>query len=163
MAGGEHKTTVEVLNTETLQWSTAADLPQQLNEAPAAVCGDQIYILENLTNIMYTCSVLALIQSGQSRLKKGCKETWKEVAAPPVTATTCVSIHGQLLTIGGEDSDEKYTTAIHMYNPTTDSWVVISHMGTPRCHCIAAVLPNNQLMVVGAYTDTDSVEFATIK
>ena len=168
VAGGEQKTTVEVLNTETLQWFIAADLPQQVSEAPAAVCGDQIYILGQSTNIMYTCSVLALIQSCQSRLKKGCKETWKEVAAPLVTATTCVSIHGRLLTIGGRGSDEKITTAIHKYNPTTDSWEVISHMGIPRHYCIAAVLPNNQLMVVGGRTGpgiggTDSVKFTTIE
>ena len=45
VAGGRDKfilQTVEVLNTETLQWSTAADLPQPLSFAPAAVCGDQI-------------------------------------------------------------------------------------------------------------------------
>jgi hypothetical protein len=55
-----------------------------------------------------------------------------------------------------------------MYNPTTDSWEVISHMGTPRHDCIAAVLPNNQLMVVGGYNISvylanDSVEFATVE
>ena len=41
-------------------------------------------------------------------------------------------------------------------------------MGTPRLDCIAAVLPNNQLMVVGGYTSegsttTDSVEFASVE
>ena len=54
-----------------------------------------------------------------------------------------------------------------MYNPTTDSWEVISHMGTPRYNCIAAVLPNNQLMVVGGYTNgeikIDSVELASVE
>ena len=40
-------------------------------------------------------------------------------------------------------------------------------MGIPRRHYIAAVLPNNQMMVVGGRTDkdfdtkTDSVEVAT--
>ena len=79
--------------------------------------------------------------------------------------TTCVSIHGRLLAIGGGDLDQKPTSAIHMYNSTTDSWEVISHMGTPRYNCTAAVLPNNQLMVVGGYigsVSTDSVEFADI-
>ena len=37
--------TVEVMNTETFQWSTAADLPQPLYNAPGAVCGDHVYIL----------------------------------------------------------------------------------------------------------------------
>ena len=122
---------------------------------------------------MYTCSVLTLIQSCKSFLasiRNRDARVWKETAAPPAMETTCVSIHGQLLVIGGLDSDVKPTTAIHMYNPTTDSWKVISQMGTPRCWCIAAVLPNNQLMVVGGCTskryidtETNSVEFATIE
>ena len=159
--------TVEVLNTETLQWSTVADLPQPLYQAPTVVCGDQIYILGKFSNVMYTCSLRILIQSRKPFLasiwNRGAR-IWQEVAAPPVTQTTCVSIHGRLLAIGGK---EKSTTAIHMYTPATDSWEVISHMKTPRCECIAAVLPNNQLMVVGGYTtgeyQTDSVEYATVE
>ena len=60
----------------------------------------------------------------------------------------------------------KPTSAVHMYNPTTNFWEVISHMATPRYNCYAAVLPNNQLMVVGGKTDsgeTDSVELAAIE
>ena len=92
---------------------------------------------------------------------------WKEVAAPPVTDTTCVSVYGRLLVIGGRYLYGRLTSAIHTYNPATDSWEVISHMGTPRGDWIAAVLPNNQLMVVGGYigvfgSATDSVEFASI-
>ena len=53
-----------------------------------------------------------------------------------------------------------------MYNPTVNSWEVISHMITHRWNCIAAVLSNNELMVIGGSTvgfaavATDSVEFA---
>ena len=118
---------------------------------------------------MYTCSAVTLIQSCKSLARKRYTGVWNKVAAPPVTETTCVSIHGrQLLTIGGRDSDRRPTSAVHMYNPTTDSWEVISRMSTPRLDCIAAVLPNNQLMVVGGYTSednttTDSVEFASVE
>ena len=58
---------------------------------------------------------------------------------------------------------------MHVRDPNSDSWQVISHMATPRCHCFAAVLNNNQVMVVRGYTDasipseTDSVELATVK
>ena len=91
------------------------------------------------------------------------------LAAPPVTQTSFVSIHGRLLAVGGNDSDLRTTTAIHIYNLTTDSWEVISHMATPRRLCVAAILPNNQLMVVGGRTGkgtdtgTNSVELGTIK
>jgi hypothetical protein len=161
---------VEIMNIVTKQWSTAAALPEPVIYAPAAVCGDQIYILG-----MYTCSVVTLVQSCIAKsflasLRKGDTGVWKEVAAPPVTEFTCVSIHGRLLAIGGISSETNQPTAdIHMYNPTTDSWEVISHMGTPRWECIAAVLPNNQLMVVGGKTGkafstfTDSTELAAIE
>ena len=159
--GGNGIKSVEVMNTETLQWSTAASLPQPLYSPPGAVCGDQVYILSlsSVSKSMYTCSISALIQSCRSRV---ITDMWKRVAAPRVKNTTCVSIHGRLLTIGGVDSNRKPTTAIHMYNPTTDSWEVISHMATPRYMCIAAILPNNQLMVVGGGTGTDSVEIGTV-
>jgi serine/threonine protein kinase len=154
---------VEVMNIATKYWSTAAALPQPVTSVPAAVCGDQIYILGE--HNMYTCSVTILILSQSlNRLA-----VWKEITAPPVTETTSVSIHGRLLAIGGRDSDEQPTTGVHMYNPTTDSWEVISHMGTPRWRCIAAVLPNNQLMVVGGMTgkmyntNTDSTDLATVE
>jgi hypothetical protein len=175
VVGGEAKVysplkTVEIMNIATKQWSTAADLPQPVKFAPAAVCGDQIYILGDSS--MYTCSVVTLVQSCKSFLAslwKGDTGVWSELTASPVTRTTCVSIHGRLLAIGGKDSDRKLTSAIHMYNPTTDSWEVIGNMGTPRWDCIAAVLPNNQLMVVGGRTSedvisaTDSVEFASVE
>ena len=140
-----------------------------LSYAPGAVCGDHVYILSTRGyrgKSVYARSVSVLIQSCSSRFTAG---LWNRVAEPPVRDTTCVSIHGRLLTIGGKDSNVEPITAIHIYNPTTNSWEVINHMKTPRWDCIAAVLPNNQLIVVGGktgrdhYTKTDSVEFATIK
>jgi serine/threonine protein kinase len=164
--------TIEVLNTTTKQWSAVADLPQPLCDAPAAVCGEYIYILRPNESKMYACSVLSLVQSSKlflaSLWKRG-TGVWMTLAAPPVTQTSFVSIHDQLLAIGGNDSDWRTTTAIHVYNSTADSWEVISHMATPRRLCVAAVLPNNQLMVVGGRTGrgidtgTNSVELATIE
>ena len=56
--------------------------------------------------------------------------------------------------------------AVYTYNQSANSWNVISHMATARKDCFAAVLPNNQLMVVGGqtktWTDLDSVEFGDL-
>ena len=177
VAGGRDRNmstlqTVEVLNTGTLQWSTAADLPQPLTFAPATVCGDHVHILGEFN--MYTCSksIFTSISGQKSFLTKLWNRyagIWKKVAAPPVLETTCISIHGRLLAIGGKDSDKKPTTAVHMYNPAADSWEITSHMLTPRWNCIATVLPNNKLMVIGGSTvgfaaiATDSIEVATIE
>ena len=92
-------------------------------------------------------------------------KVWRQLADIPVTLSACASLHGHLLAVGGEDSDEEPTSAIHTYNTTTNSWEVISHMAAPRSHCLVAVFPHNELMVVGGLVSGGSiasVEIATI-
>ena len=176
------------MDTETLQWSTASSLPHSLYCASATLCGDQVYMLGGWDQSYkplksaFTCSLASLLQSCQpqslgAQLKTlslaGGPKVWHQLADTPVTFSTCASLHGQLLAVGGFDSDHKVTTAIHMYDTTTNSWEVISHMTSPRYQCLVAVLPHNELIVVGGFTPvlnfivvighkTDSVEIASI-
>ena len=128
---------------------------------------------------MYTCSVSTLLQScvpssleaTDLKTKKSLEDTkaasvWRQVADLPVVRSTCESFHGQLLAIGGEMDSGESTTAVYMYNSTTEYWEIISHMTTGRWNCFTAVLPNDQLMVVGGFIGsarvTDSVEVASV-
>ena len=175
--------TVEVMDIETHQWSTAADLPQPMYLASATVCGDQFYVLgginKNVTCIksVYACSVSSLLQSCvPSSLEANFERqtlsdkasVWRQVADLPVTRSTCESFHSQLLATGGKMDSGGSTTADYMYDSTTNSWEIISHMTTARRACFTAVLPNNQLIVVGGFitdsdrTITDTVEIASI-
>ena len=184
VAGGEGRcgrglSTVEVMSTENYQWSNAADLPQPMRYASAAVCGDQLCILGGSGEYLYvksayTCSLSSLLQScvpssleakSQRTSSKIKARVWKQIADLLVIRTTCESFHGRLLAIGGVMDSGKLSTAVHMYNSTTNSWEIISHMTTGRCDCFTAVLPDNQLMVVGGETGghmTDMVEQATV-
>ena len=173
----------EVLNRASLQWSTAVDLPQP------TFCGslvqfsdDQIYMVGAYDNgchpikSVYTCSLNALLQTCRpqsltTRLMRYLsqpRKVWRRVADIPAIDSAYVSLHGRLLAIGGKDSDNKLITAVHVYDPSSNLWEVISHMATPRSKCYAAVLPDNQLVVVGGCTSndytsrTDSVEIATL-
>ena len=176
--GGKNLSTVEVMDTETLQWSTASNLPHSLSEASATLCGDQIYMLGGFdqsrkSKSVFTCTLATLLRSCHAQslgaqlktlsLASGPK-VWHQLADTPVILSTCASLRGRLLAVGGKDSDGEATTAIHMYNATTNSWEVISHMTTPRRQCLVAVLPHNELMVVGGFTpyETDSIEIASI-
>ena len=179
--------TVEVMNTENHQWSTAADLPRPMYWASATVCGDCIYMLGGVvdefytpTKSVYTCSVSALLQSCvPSSLVAKLKRTflsdkarvyvWRQVSDLPAIHSTCESFHGRLLAIGGADDSNQATTAVYKYSSTSNSWEVISHMTTARYDCFTVVLPNNQLMVMGGRTDnihvwtsTDTVELANV-
>ena len=67
-------------------------------------------------------------------------------------------------TVGGKALNNTITSAVHMYNPNTDSWEVTSQMPTARYLPLAAVVNDSQLLLVGGVTDgdaiTDSVEIA---
>ena len=108
-------------------------------------------------------------QSLGARLKNsGLQAVWHQVANLPVQYFSCATLCGQLLAVGGcDESFENRTTAIHQYNPATNSWEVISHMPTARSHTLVVVLPGNKLMVVGGYTgiitETDEVKIATLQ
>ena len=176
VAGGEiegrvNLTTVEVLNTESCQWSAVAHLPEPKNVASATISGDNIYIIGGQnkngkeTNTAYTCSMKALIQpSAHSDATR--TSVWNRIADCPVMLSTCVSFQGQLLTVGGKALNNSITSLVHMYNPSTGSWEVISQTPTARYLPLAAVVNDNQLLVVGGVTDggamTDFVEIASL-
>ena len=62
------------------------------------------------------------------------------------------------------DQEEKDSNNIYLYNTETNSWEVISHMPTPRCWCLVAVFPDNELMVVGGENSSgySEVEIAAV-
>ena len=167
---------VEVMDTETLQWSTASSLPHPLYQGSATLCGDEVYMLGGRdlsgkrSKSVFTCSLAALLESCQpqsleARLKASGPEVWHQLADTPFTSSTCASLHGRMLIVGGRDSGDKERTTIHVYNTKTNSWEVIGYMTTPRCRCPVAILPRNELIIVGGLTPnwkTDSVEIITL-
>ena len=180
VAGGEGEghtrlATVEVMDTDTLQWSTASSLPNPLTNATATVCGDRIFLVGgfqegNWTKSVFTCSLSALLQPQtfgtkmKTMLQARKPSVWNTITDLPVKGSTCATLNGQLLTVGG--LEDNVTNCIYSYNTETNSWEVISYMPTPRCWCLVAVLPGNKLMVVGGKTvigDTDEVEIATVQ
>lgn len=183
VAGGLGKrkttlTTVEVMNTDTLRWSTASNLTQPLSDATATVCGDRLYLVGGshqhgyYTNSVLSCSLSALLQSQTAEARKmktlslAGKGIWVTIAALPVIRSTCVTVNGQLLAVGGFQSDGEDSNNIYSYNTKHNSWEVISQMPTARSQCLVTVLPGNKLMVVGGLIEddiTDKVEIATLQ
>ena len=181
---------VEVMDTSTLCWSTAASLPHPWWQATAIIIGDRMYMAGGFvkdvhTNSVLTCVVSELLQSTATQHQSlGARPTaasglqpstdshkvWQEAAPLPVYRSSLASFHGRLLAVGGCDSASNPTSAVYQYDTATNSWKVISHMSTKRIQCFTAVLPDNTLLVAGGYvrtllgfvsTHTDSVEIAS--
>ena len=176
VAGGfgpeQDSTRVEVMNTETLSWSIAASLPHPWFQPTATICGDRMYMAGGYykngksTHSVLMCDVADLLQSAepqQPSLKSrqpaavhvnsspDVHTVWQEVAELPVFHSTLVTFQDQLLAVGGGESAENPTSAVHLYDEVTNSWKVISHMNAKRRSCLVVVLPGDRMMVVGGW------------
>ena len=82
---------------------------------------------------------------------------WQSVAETLLFCSAYASVGGQLLAIGGtaEDNgrDSTHSVDVYAYDPESNTWKATSRMLTPRSHCLAVVLPNDMLLVVGGRTD----------
>ena len=168
--GGRSVTTVEILDTELRQWSSAASLPHPMTWASITVCEDLLYLLGGLDQNGKTLSVLTssitdlLHQQQETANQPTVNQTavWRRAADAPYYCSTAVSVGGQLLAIGGEDEHNKNTSAVVAYDATSDSWRDMGHMATPRSCPLVAVLPNNQLIVAGGIGGDTKVEIGNV-
>ena len=137
--------TVEVLNTETLQWSTASSLPIKLHFPQMTTCGGCIYLSSSDSNVFsYPVEDLKSTNSSDGG------SVWTRLAnIPTPQGSRLATLRGRVLAIGGDDNVGNPTGAIHCYDAATNSWSVIVEMPTPRFRALTAVLPSNELVVVG--------------
>ena len=172
VAGGEsgvshHVNTVEVMDIHNLVWSTVASLPHPYTGASGTICGDRIFMLGGMDEKGYTTSVLTCIVEELLQSSWSSSGVWHRVADVPFYRSTCATVNGELLAVGGVTRSQTKMPSVYKYNPTTNSWDLISKMPTARYLCQVAVLPDNEIMVVGGHmgtfdTTTDKVEVASV-
>ena len=162
--------TVEVMDIETLQWSTASGLPQALGFPKMTLCDEHLYL--TLNNTLFFCSIEKLLQSlkepvSTDKINGG--SLWTRLADissnKPLSTdssnggsvwTRLTDIPGHytssLVTLGGcvlATASGRQTGAIYCYNKATNSWSITGKMPTPRSDFLTAVLSTNKLVVVG--------------
>ena len=176
--GRKNLDTVEVMTIATKQWTTAQHLPHPFGLISGTIYGDQLYLGGGFIGVgvpsksVLTCSLTDLLppQSLGVRLrtlslaiKPG---VWREIKNLPVTGSTLTTLGGHLLAIGGMSDSHGHTADVHCYDHQTDSWHVVSKMKKKRSQPLSAVLPEDQLLVVGGYDKnfaiTTSVEIGSL-
>ena len=166
--------TVEVMNINTKMWTIVSPLPQRQSAMSSIVCGETLYLAGGYTDIVFkpmksvfACPLPALLNpsnSRGSRIRRTLHQSaWREISSLPVRGSTLASFNGDLLAIGGRDHDSWNPTAdVYRYDSCTDTWNVISQMKINRSWCLGVTIPEDQLVVVGGYTQgidaTNSVE-----
>ena len=179
VVGGETKwvlgnlITVEVMNTETLQWFAASSLPQPVRGASAVISRDTLYLLggwDDMGSSVLGCSIPRLLSSlvatnrryQKSFPKQPCSCAWHTIANAPVYQSTCAVIGNELVAIGGRGSRGSMTGTIHMYDPVSDSWRSAGEMSFARYHCLAASLPDCLVAVGGLLKGGYATDLAEI-
>ena len=171
---GNCTNTVEIMNISTGQWSAASGLPHPFSNVSGVICGDQLYLaggysdLSRTSKSVLTCSLTDLLspQSPGGRVhslpQASRPGVWWRARELPFSLSTLINLGGHLLAIGGEDDARNSTAEVHRYDHHTNSWQVTSLMKNRRHVCLAAALPDNQLIVVGGWADTRDTDIVEI-
>ena len=176
---GRYLTKVELLDTETKLWTTAADLPEPLFNASVTICKGHLYMLGgnkqpgHPTATVLSCEVHSLLKSSCDLQEE---PVWSRLADLPVERSSCVAMCGHLIAVGGQKSSTNYfstlpsgtnslSSSVYIYNPAINTWSIIGDIGAPLSECYAAALSGNKLMVLGGNRKqgvTDKVIIGTV-
>ena len=154
---------VDVMNTNSKQWHTAAPAPTPWHQMKTAVVGDICYfmggfiggVIGSATDVVYSVSLPALISQVDSEhsAEKG-QQIWKSISGLGLYGSTPLSLSGSLLALGGQGmKDGKAVTAIHHYRPETGEWVKVGDLPSPRSHCTCVRMSNGEILVAGGWDE----------
>ena len=150
---------VEILDTSLKQWYTSAPLPRPCGLISAAVMGNTLVLLGGFSDYHASNKVLSVnldelihqtIFHSHSR-HTATQSPWKPMPDAPLKFSTALSLKGALLTVGGRDViQDCEVNTIHLYQPSTKSWVKAGELPIGRWQCACTVLSTGELFVAGS-------------
>ena len=149
--------TVEVYYSTTSQWHSADPLPQPcylLSSVTISGCGFLLGGLnanEQATKSLLCVNMATLINRATSPTRRhDTTSTWKTLPDTPLTLSTAATLSGGLLAVGGRDASNTIQSTVHVFIPSTNSWVKLPSRDLPaNCSAATAQLSNNRVMVMG--------------
>ncbi len=155
---------VEVLNTDTKQWRAGPPTPIPWHSMKTATVGSVGYFMGGdipessafTTNVVYSLSLSDLrsqLQMGNSHGEERVR-IWKELPKHPLNCSSPLSTGQSLLTLGGVDKEDLLAvTDIYLYKPraTTEVWVKVGDLLTPRCNCTCVAI--KEVLIAGGFND----------
>lgn len=151
--------TVEMLDLHNNQWYSGAPLPKPAYKMTAAVIGNILVLLggvvDELSVSRYTYQAFYvqlddLISHATSKIELA--SPWQHLPDTPVASCTALAFHGALLAVGGNKPEDANATSIHLYKPSTKTWVEAGQLLTDRWRCACAVLSSSELFIAGGST-----------
>ena len=159
---------VEILDTSLRQWYHGAPLPQPCGDLSLATIGNMCYLLGGFTEgtaskkVFSTCLDAlisqAILQPPDSASAPPTPSPWQTLPDTPLIHSTALALNGALLAVGGLASN-----AIHLYQPSSRSWVKAGELPTVRDVCTCTVLPSGEVFVAGGFGAKQQVDIALVQ
>jgi len=135
---------VEILSEDTLTWARAAPLPRALSGGSMILSDYFLFVVGEQS--LYQCSLGDLLDSAHFSLKRTLRRQWTSLVGVgqheravwhytshcPLHNSTLVSIHGNIVTLGGTDKGKRASNAVYKYDMWAEKWEELESMGTPR-------------------------------
>ena len=165
VAGGYKSTfiiVVEIFKPDTSQWYRTDPLPMGCNHVSLVAIGNICYALggwngSHLNQALYASvdDLLGNAVPANQTTHSGSSDTqsaWKTLPNTPTYLPAAAVLAGNLLAIGGKETSGIGGAAmkeVYMYSPSTNSWIYISDLPTPRSCTAVAVLSSTKVLVIG--------------
>ena len=159
VAGGYRKcslSTVEVLDIDNKQWSTAPSTPIPWHTMKSTTIGDTWYLMggkqthagRDITDV-YSVSLEALVSHSAS----GSSKIWNKIAPLNCNCSSSLSLGGSLVALGGRDRKQAcILSTIQRYVPETNTWVQAGELPHPLQNC-TCIMTAGRLHVFGGYSN----------
>ena len=172
VAGGytsKFSNAVEIFKPDTSQWYRTDPLSTACQNISLVAIGNTCYALGGYSS--GSCLNQALIISVDDLLGNAVpanqtthsdtQSAWKTLSNTPRYRSAAAVLAGNLFAIGGEETPEGIGAGamkeVHMYSPSTNSWIYISDLPAPRAITSAAVLSSTEVLVIGGWNNGHSV------
>ena len=163
--------TVEVLSSETGQWSTLAPLPFPLRLMSTAISNGRCYLIggehqEGTTRRAYSAPLPLLTASATHPSPSSA--VWEVLPNCPLNGSTAAELGGCVLALGGRIQGVS-STDVYLYSRNSKSWRRTTAVNLPNAsyYTTSATLAGNSIVVVGGLEKPDSrlntVFFATFE
>ena len=158
MCGGEGGyRVVEVFNSETAQWHTAAPLPVACDYMQLTIINDTCYLgggpLSSTRSIM-CASLPSLFQSSsphEQQTSAQQQSVWTVLPDMPLYHSALANMGGTLLALGGGESESTPSDAIHAYSASTKAWLKRASLPPACWGATAELLPSGEVMLIGGW------------
>ena len=146
--------TVEVLSSETGQWSTLAPLPLPLCHMSTAISNGRCYFIgsssqEGTDNTACSAPLSLLMESASEPSPSSA--VWEVLPNCPLYGPTAAELGGYVLALGGMTQAGVSSTDVYLYSRNSSSWRRTTAVNLPIASywATSATLAGNSIVVVG--------------